>query len=594
MSHPSERAKAIVGKFLRDRGEELEELHDVFSTKMPRPKTSSRIRHESKAPQSSWGADDDFMEELHKFNKCLDEVSRHVSLDFDPKSCQWSDVLRKLKDGNDSLAQRMEGDETWWSKGGMWLADLSSLSPALQAIPDDLCILHGGLALVLHLAKTRDSMKRNIVNTFEDVTSALARAGNAAEHSKDDRRLNDALDILRVTLLNTLPDLIRILVPERLRSRIAIPFLSTRAERLLDLLRTDARRVEARARTLNDHHTSEAAIITKEHVEGIHSGVQDLNEQVHGLEQTIKNMVLRSVEGQDNMTKMLCDVAGLIEFEFNHSQRGPPTPVPTFPTRARFPSPTSQETALETENKVPMLRMILNVDDKHVWRDIDYVRMQSHEFDTKCKYTAGVILLNRNYQRWTRNHCPDLVYLDGRPEGIYDKTSPISYFCAHQACRSMGGPHNTTRSATTTLAFFCGQHVAFDDPLVGPRGLLRSLICQAVGARLTFDLDELNLAAFDGNHESIPFDDLCHLFRLIIGQFPQGHTVFCIIDDINRLEQDSWHRDYFAIIDMLDEMVGESGPNACFKVMITSPARSKWLDGISHDRLVPVHEGGLQ
>jgi len=111
----------------------------------------------------------------------------------------------------------MELDETWWSKGGMWLADFSSLSPALQAIPDDLCFLHGGLALVLHLAKAREATKRNIVNTFEGVTFALAGAGNAVEHSEDDPQLYDALGILRITLFKTLPPLISILVPEKLR-----------------------------------------------------------------------------------------------------------------------------------------------------------------------------------------------------------------------------------------------------------------------------------------------------------------------------------------------------------------------------------------
>ena len=54
MSYPSEKAKDIVGKFLRDRGEELEELHDAFSMKMPRPKTSSRARDESKV----WDGDE--------------------------------------------------------------------------------------------------------------------------------------------------------------------------------------------------------------------------------------------------------------------------------------------------------------------------------------------------------------------------------------------------------------------------------------------------------------------------------------------------------------------------------------------------------
>ncbi|KAK0632688.1 hypothetical protein B0T14DRAFT_560359 [Immersiella caudata] len=588
MSHPSEKAKAIVNSFLRDRGEELEELHDAFGMKMPRPKISSWTRSE-KGVQGGWDADDDFMVELQNFNRCLDEVSRQVPLDFDPKNCQWSDVLEKLKEGNEALAKRMERDETWWSKGGMWLVDLSSLSPGLQAIPDDLCFLHGGLALVLHLAKTRDATKRNIVNTFEDITSALARAGNAAEHSKDDPQLKSALDTLRTTLFKTLPTLIKILVPEKTRMRISAPFQSARAERLLDFLKTDARRVEARARTLNDRHASEAAMITKEHVEDIHTGVQDIHEQMHEIDttqQALKNMVLRQLEGQDTMYKMLCDVFELMEHD--HNQKGPPTSAPAFSTRARSPSPSSPESALVTENKLASLQMILNVDDKHASKDMNYVRRQSHEFDAKCKSTASIILLNRNFQRWTRNHCADFIYFDGRPERTYDKTSPISYFCAQLAYRSKGGPHTTT-----TLCFFCGQHVAFNDPLAGPRGLMRSLISQALRARPTFDLDKLNLRTFEGTHESILFEDLCSLFRLIIGQFPPGYTVYCIIDDINRLERDIWSAEYWSIIGMLDEMVGDRGPSPCFKVLITSPARSKWLTEIRPDRRVPVQEGGL-
>src|SRR6188768_3219289 len=128
--------------------------------------------------------------------------------------------------------------------------------------------------------------------------------------------------------------------------RLSVPFQSNRAERLLDILKTDARRVEMRARTLNDQHTSEAAMITKEHVEDIHSGVQDLNEQVHELDasqQSIKNIVLRALEGQDNMYKMLCDVLGSIEYD--HDQRGLPKSASAFSTRARSPSPTSPGTA---------------------------------------------------------------------------------------------------------------------------------------------------------------------------------------------------------------------------------------------------------
>jgi hypothetical protein len=287
---------------------------------------------------------------------------------------------------------------------------------------------------------------------------------------------------------------------------------------------------------------------------------------------------------------MLCDFFGMMEYD--QSQRGLATSAPAFSTRARSASPISPESAAVPENKIASLQMILGVDDKHVSKDINYVRRQSHEFDAKCKSATAIILLNRNFQRWTRNNCADFVYIDGRPERTYDKTSPVSYFCSQLANRFKGGPYTTV-----TLCFFCGQHVATGDPLEGPRGLMRSLVSQALRARPTFDLDELNLEAFEGTHESIPFEDLCQLFRLIIGQFPPGYIVYCIIDDINRLERrDEWNTDYWLIMGMLNEMVGECGPNLCFKVLITSPARSKWLSEVPMppDRSVPMQEGGLQ
>jgi len=44
MSHHSEKAKDLVNSFLRDRGEEIEEMHDAFSTKMPRPKSPPQYK----------------------------------------------------------------------------------------------------------------------------------------------------------------------------------------------------------------------------------------------------------------------------------------------------------------------------------------------------------------------------------------------------------------------------------------------------------------------------------------------------------------------------------------------------------------------
>lgn len=93
------------------------------------------------------------MAELRKFNQYLERVSGEIDVDFDVRDCKWSDVIGKLQNANDAVAERMERDKSFLSKGGRVLTDISNmLQPALQSFPDELCILHGGLSLLFHVS----------------------------------------------------------------------------------------------------------------------------------------------------------------------------------------------------------------------------------------------------------------------------------------------------------------------------------------------------------------------------------------------------------------------------------------------------------
>ena len=93
------------------------------------------------------------MTAFQKFSAYLDQVSRERSIGFDQdvNGCEWSHALEKLQAANEAVASRMERDKTFLSKGAHVLTTMSNmLQPGLQAIPDELCILHGGLALLFH------------------------------------------------------------------------------------------------------------------------------------------------------------------------------------------------------------------------------------------------------------------------------------------------------------------------------------------------------------------------------------------------------------------------------------------------------------
>ena len=71
-------------------------------------------------------------------------------VDFDPESCTWQDVLEQLARAQDAALQSEKQGEKWHHK--MWRGVGSYggvVSPALSAFPDELSVLHGGLAVVL-------------------------------------------------------------------------------------------------------------------------------------------------------------------------------------------------------------------------------------------------------------------------------------------------------------------------------------------------------------------------------------------------------------------------------------------------------------
>lgn len=231
--------------------------------------------------------------------------------------------------------------------------------------------------------------------------------------------------------------------------------------------------------------------------------------------------------------------------------------------------------SLAPDSNLSNLLWILAVQRNHETKDLAFVRKQEQEFDTKSKACVGAIFLNSTFQRWIMNNNADLILIEGRFERHFGKTSPISYFCAHLVYKLSEQQPPTT----LTLHFFCGQHVAASQDLRGPRGLMRSLISQFLRVWPRVSLDNWVPSGFSGNNESISMESLCHLFKFVTKQIPPHYTLLCIIDDITQLERDEWKTDYRAIMRMLEAMVKSTDTWLRFKVLITSPGRSKWLKG---------------
>lgn len=216
--------------------------------------------------------------------------------------------------------------------------------------------------------------------------------------------------------------------------------------------------------------------------------------------------------------------------------------------------------------------VLFHVQQEQEVRDLNFVFRQGQEFDSTFKSYGATIISSTRFQRWLAISTPALIYIEGQLDpSRFGKTSPISYFCANLA-RLFGD--STTN---VTLHFFCGQHVASNNDLKGPRGLIRSLLAQLLQIWPHAPLHGIDLGGFTGSQDSIPMKVLCQIFELLMRQFPISCTIFCIIDDLALFEREAWDEDYWHFLRMLGTLVLGQECGVRFKVLITSSTKSRQL-----------------
>lgn len=218
------------------------------------------------------------------------------------------------------------------------------------------------------------------------------------------------------------------------------------------------------------------------------------------------------------------------------------------------------------------LMAILQVPPDQEIRDLEFVLKQSREFDSNSMSCGATIIANPRFQNWLVTSETGLLYVEGQLDSSkFGKTSPISYFSANLAQLFMATP------VSIVIQFFCGQHVACNNEMQGPQGLIRSFLAQLLqhwneGASLGIDL-----ADFTSEHEGISMETLCQIFEILLKQVPKSSTVFCIIDDLAQFEREKWDEDYWHFLRMLGFLVMNQDSSVRFKVLLTTSTKSKRL-----------------
>jgi hypothetical protein len=227
---------------------------------------------------------------------------------------------------------------------------------------------------------------------------------------------------------------------------------------------------------------------------------------------------------------------------------------------------------------LPELLKVLSVPHMKATEDLDYMLRQGKNFDVAAQGQARCLLQTEQFQGWFSSRNSDLLLVDGNADSFgSSRISPMSFLCATLVLTLLNN------RPAISLNFFCGQHVASDDELKGPNGLIRSLIAQLLLTGRTLSLDFIDSRIYREDLESHTQVALCHTFQQLVKQLPVDTLVFCVIDGVSLYERTDWRGDLSFVVDRLSDLVKDERLQPTFKLLMTSPYASKYI----HRRIAP-------
>jgi hypothetical protein len=229
---------------------------------------------------------------------------------------------------------------------------------------------------------------------------------------------------------------------------------------------------------------------------------------------------------------------------------------------------------------------LMNVHHLRALEDEQHIIRRGHSLNREAISHAASMFQTTQVQQLLHSLESGVVLVNGCSDRSQNtKISPITHVCAtltHALRRS--------DSANVVLAFFCGQHSTSKDDLMGPQGLMRSLIAHLllslVQNECISESAPIWVSAFQGDFEELSFKDICQLFYHLVELVPKQIMVYCVVDGISYYERDVWKGDYDLMMECFGSIIANKAIAAVFKLLLTSPTVSRWLPDLTpHQRV---------
>ncbi|RDL37692.1 uncharacterized protein BP5553_05125 [Venustampulla echinocandica] len=537
------------------------------------------------------------------------------TLDFDVENCSWEDVLDQMTKVKGDYEDRANGLKNTFRKVWRKMGDgdiLGNINPLLDMIPNQygLSVLRGGLAFIFYLAKKAAKKRDKIFSAFEDIPDVIARAMAKRELFPSHKRLRECSDKLYSTLLLAITHLIGYLLPKQAKQifqNFKESLSETEIDGILGSVSTDAAALSLCAEGLLEAAAVETNTFTKKgdlqlqaiRMSTIDNGIktQAVGRQLGGVEARVEalQLVPQKLDDMDRKIDELKQRESAIVAEATASGINGKNALARFLADVWAEREERQMRELELEERIldlersrtplppstafitlPHLLEVLAVPLETSINDLESTLRQGREFDMAAQGQSRWLLQTEQFRRWFSSTRSELLLVDGNTDSADPgRISPMAFLSATLIASIL-----KMQPQAISLYFFCGQHTSPSDVLRGPNGLMRSLVTGIIielRRRGALSLDFINSRPYREALERQDALAICVTFQQLIKQLPLETPVYCIIGGISWLEKQEWLDDLYRVVDKFQELVSDEHLRPNFKVLMTSPHRSRFI-----------------
>jgi hypothetical protein len=219
------------------------------------------------------------------------------------------------------------------------------------------------------------------------------------------------------------------------------------------------------------------------------------------------------------------------------------------------------------------LLQILHIDEEAVLDDarLMYEKCQSQTADTTDYRLARGVLQSSRYLQWLSKGDSAALFIERfESPPVHSNFSPLTIV----SCTTI--EQISIDQSAVVIQHFCSLHASEEDDVRGPHGLLRSIIHQV----LHHFPKGVNPGFISGRQarEQLQSHDiraLCDCLAGVLRQLPPETVLFCVIDGIDSFDSGEWAESCKYMIRVLLDIVHDDELYPAFKLLVTSPSRTK-------------------